>query len=84
YHAVSDQKIKQGLKVFDHCAIYLLIAGSYTPFLLVSLRRPLAIGLMVIIWSIALAGIIMKIAFMQRFKRFSLFSYLSMGWLSLI
>lgn len=84
YHAVSDQKIKQGLKVFDHCAIYLLIAGSYTPFLLVSLRTPLAIGLMVIIWSIALAGIIMKIAFMQRFKRFSLFSYLSMGWLSLI
>lgn len=84
YHAVSDQKLKQGLKVFDHCAIYLLIAGSYTPFLLVSLRTPLAITLMVVIWSIAIAGIIMKVVFMQRFKRFSLFSYLAMGWLSLI
>ncbi len=84
YHAVSDQKLKQGLKVFDHCAIYLLIAGSYTPFLLVSLRTPLAITLMAVIWSIAIAGIIMKVVFMQRFKRFSLFSYLAMGWLSLI
>ncbi len=84
YHAVPYQKAKRALKTFDHCAIYLLIAGSYTPFLLVSLRTPLAISLMVVIWSIALFGIIMKMAFVYRFKRLSLATYLIMGWLSLI
>ncbi|MGR5321454.1 PAQR family membrane homeostasis protein TrhA [Vibrio sp. DNB22_19_1] len=84
YHAISYPKAKRWLKTFDHCAIYLLIAGSYTPFLLVSLRTPLAIGLMIVIWSIALAGIIMKIAFVYRFKKLSLMTYLVMGWLSLI
>ncbi|GAM62929.1 membrane protein hemolysin III homolog [Vibrio ishigakensis] len=84
YHAVPFQRAKRWLKTFDHSAIYLLIAGSYTPFLLVSLRTPLAIGLMIVIWSIALLGIIMKVAFVYRFKRFSLISYMAMGWLSLI
>ncbi|AVH31644.1 hemolysin III family protein [Vibrio fluvialis] len=84
YHAIPHQNAKRWLKTFDHCAIYLLIAGSYTPFLLVSLRTPLAFGLMIVIWSIALLGIIMKIAFVYRFKRLSLVTYLTMGWLSLI
>ncbi|MBY8233788.1 hemolysin III family protein [Vibrio fluvialis] len=84
YHAIPHQNAKRWLKTFDHCAIYLLIAGSYTPFLLVSLRTPLAFGLMIVIWSIALIGIIMKIAFVYRFKRLSLVTYLMMGWLSLI
>ncbi|EKO3370047.1 hemolysin III family protein [Vibrio fluvialis] len=84
YHAIPHQNAKRWLKTFDHCAIYLLIAGSYTPFLLVSLRTPLAFGLMIVIWSIALIGIIMKIAFVYRFKRLSLVTYLAMGWLSLI
>ncbi len=84
YHAVPHPRAKRWLKTFDHSAIYLLIAGSYTPFLLVSLRTPLAIGLMVVIWSIAILGIIMKLAFVYRFKRFSLISYVTMGWLSLI
>ncbi|MCG6373730.1 hemolysin III family protein [Vibrio fluvialis] len=84
YHAIPHQNAKRWLKTFDHCAIYLLIAGSYTPFLLVSLRTPLAFGLMIVIWSIALIGIIMKIAFVYRFKRLSLVTHLTMGWLSLI
>ncbi|MDQ2166182.1 PAQR family membrane homeostasis protein TrhA [Vibrio anguillarum] len=84
YHFVATPKAKRWLKTFDHCAIYLLIAGSYTPFLLVSLRTPLAIGLMVVIWLLALLGIIMKIAFVYRFKKFSLVTYLAMGWLSLV
>ncbi|PQJ57996.1 hemolysin III family protein [Vibrio chagasii] len=84
YHSITTEKTKRLLKTLDHCAIYLLIAGSYTPFLLVSLRTPLAIGLMAVIWGIALAGIIMKIAFVYRFKRLSLVTYLAMGWLSLI
>ncbi len=84
YHSIPYQRAKKALKTFDHCAIYLLIAGSYTPFLLVSLRTPLAIGLMIIIWSIALFGIIMKLAFIYRFEKLSLVTYLIMGWLSLI
>lgn len=84
YHAIPYRRAKRWLKTFDHCAIYLLIAGSYTPFLLVSLRTPLAIGLMIVIWSLALIGILMKIAFVYRFKKLSLITYLSMGWLSLI
>ncbi|MDW6002305.1 PAQR family membrane homeostasis protein TrhA [Vibrio mangrovi] len=83
YHAIPVQQAKRWLKTFDHCAIYLLIAGSYTPFLLVSLRTPLAIGLMIVIWLIALVGIVMKVAFIHRFKRLSLVIYVVMGWLSL-
>lgn len=84
YHSIPLSSAKRALKTFDHCAIYLLIAGSYTPFLLVSLRTPLAIGLMVVIWSIAILGIVMKIVFVYRFKKLSLVIYLLMGWLSLV
>ncbi|MEZ8144488.1 hemolysin III family protein [Enterovibrio norvegicus FF-33] len=84
YHAIPFEKFKRALKTFDHCAIYLLIAGTYTPFLLISLRTPLAMGLMALIWGIALVGIVMKIAFVYRFESLSLFTYLAMGWLSLV
>ena len=84
YHAIPSERAKRALKTFDHCAIYLLIAGTYTPFLLITLRTPLAITLMAVIWTIALIGIVLKIAFVYRFKRLSLATYLTMGWLSLI
>ena len=84
YHAIPHQCAKYWLKKFDHCAIYLLIAGTYTPFLLVGLQSPLAQGLMVVIWSLALAGIIFKLTIAHRFKVLSLVTYLSMGWLSLV
>ncbi|PSW11716.1 hemolysin III family protein [Photobacterium sanctipauli] len=84
YHAIPFERAKRALKTFDHCAIYLLIAGTYTPFLLISLRTPLAMGLTAVIWGIALVGIILKIVFVYRFKRLSLVTYLTMGWLSLV
>ena len=56
YHAIPHQRAKLWLKKFDHCAIYLLIAGTYTPFLLVGLNSPLSRGLMIVIWSLALLG----------------------------
>ncbi|NVO61978.1 PAQR family membrane homeostasis protein TrhA [Photobacterium damselae] len=84
YHAIPFERAKRALKTFDHCAIFLLIAGTYTPFLLISLRTPLAITLMVIIWLLALMGIAAKIVFVYRFKKLSLITYLTMGWLSLI
>jgi len=84
YHAIPYQRAKIWLKKFDHCAIYLLIAGTYTPFLLVGLDSPLARGLMIVIWSLALLGILFKLTIAHRFKVLSLVTYLTMGWLSLI
>ncbi|EOD78164.1 putative membrane protein hemolysin III [Grimontia indica] len=84
YHAIPFAGAKRALKTFDHCAIYLLIAGTYTPFMLISLRTPLANWVMALIWGIALVGVILKIAFVYRFKSLSLATYLAMGWLSLV
>lgn len=84
YHAIPSPRAKPWLKRFDHCAIYLLIAGTYTPFLLVGLDSPLARGLMIVIWSMALVGVLFKLAFAHRFEVLSLVTYLVMGWLSLI
>ena len=84
YHAVSHPRAKRVLKKVDHCAIYLLIAGTYTPFLMVGLQSPLAYGLMAVIWCLALLGIIFKLTIAERFKVMSLVTYLCMGWLSLI
>ncbi|MEC5342848.1 hemolysin III family protein [Brenneria populi] len=84
YHAIPSPRAKPWLKKFDHSAIYLLIAGTYTPFLLVGLNSPLAHGLMVVIWSMALLGVIFKLAFAHRFEALSLITYLVMGWLSLV
>ena len=84
YHSVSSVTARRWSKLFDHCAIYLLIAGTYTPVLLVALDTPLAQGLMVVIWGLALAGVVFKLIFINRFKKVSLFTYLMLGWLSLV
>lgn len=84
YHSVSSVAARRWSKLFDHCAIYLLIAGTYTPFLLMALDTPLAQGLMVVIWGLALAGVVFKLIFINRFKKVSLFTYLMLGWLSLV
>nr|MBA2816187.1 hemolysin [Candidatus Pantoea persica] len=72
YHVIPHHRAKIWLKKLDHCAIYLLIAGTYTPLLLVGLKSPLAHGLMVVIWGLALAGIIFKLTIAHRFKALSL------------
>lgn len=84
YHAIPSPRAKPWLKRFDNCAIYLLIAGTYTPFLLVGLDSPLAHRLMIVIWSMALVGVLFKLAFAHRFEVLSLVTYLVMEWLSLI
>ncbi|MEN5018069.1 hemolysin III family protein [Erwinia sp. Eh17-17] len=84
YHSIPGERAKFWLKKLDHCAIYLLIAGTYTPFLLVGLRSPLAHWLMAVIWGLALAGVIFKLVFAHRFEALSLVTYMLMGWLSVI
>lgn len=84
YHAISHPVAKGRLKVFDHCAIYLLIAGTYTPFTLVGLRGPTGWWLFGTIWTLALAGVVFKLFYTGRFRKLSTFIYLGMGWLLLV
>ncbi len=80
YHAAKKPNVKDVLKRLDHSAIYLLIAGTYTPLLTISLNSVTATVLLIIIWSAALAGVIFKAFFAGRFKWFSVITYLAMGW----
>src|SRR5690606_16247916 len=84
YHAIQHPVAKGRLKVFDHCAIYLLIAGAYTPFPLIALRGPWGWGLFAAIWTLALAGVVFKLFFTGRFKLLSTLIYVAMGWLVLV
>jgi hemolysin III len=84
YHAVISPRVKHALRIFDHSAIYLLIAGTYTPFLLVSLRGPWGWSLFGVIWGLALAGILFKFWFVERFGILSTAVYVAMGWLVVI
>ena len=80
YHSIPHLVTKRRMKVFDHCAIYLLIAGTYTPFALGALRGERGWGLLALLWSLALAGVVYKLFFLGRFPRFSTGMYLAMGW----
>ena len=84
YHAIEHPVAKARLKVFDHCAIYLLIAGTYTPFTLVGLRGPWGWWLFGVIWALALAGVGFKLFFTGRFKLLSTAIYIAMGWLIVV
>ena len=81
YHASRDPLARARLKIFDHCAIYLLIAGTYTPFTLIGLRGDVGRNLFIAIWALALAGIVFKLYFTGRFKLVSTLIYIAMGWL---
>ncbi|HEY0503093.1 MAG TPA: hemolysin III family protein [Lysobacter sp.] len=84
YHAIQHPVAKARLKVFDHCAIYLLIAGTYTPFTLIGLRGPWGWGLFAAIWTLAVAGVVFKLFFTGRFKLLSTAIYIAMGWLVVV
>ncbi len=83
YHAIPAPRAKRVLKTLDHCAIFLLIAGTYTPFMLVNLRGPVGWTIFGVIWILAVAGVILKCCAVYRFKRLSLAIYIGMGWLCL-
>ena len=81
YHASKEPQKRFKLKVFDHAAIYVLIAGSYTPFTLVSLNGETGWLIFSIVWVMAFTGIILKLFFTGRFKVVSTAMYVLMGWL---
>lgn len=84
YHAARRPGRKRVFKILDHCAIFLLIAGSYTPFTLVALQGPWGWSLFAVIWSLALVGIVFKLFFTGRFKLLSTSIYVAMGWLAIV
>ena len=82
YHSAKKPNLKFKLNKFDHCAIYVLIAGSYTPLALVSLRGWIGWTLFGVVWFLALAGIIFKIWFYKpKWSKLSTWLYIAMGWL---
>jgi hemolysin III len=81
YHAVKGEKRKHYFRIVDHISIYLLIAGTYTPVLLITLPDSLGWTLFWGVWGIAAFGVILKIFFTGRFETFSTLLYLVMGWI---
>ncbi len=84
YHAMHASRHKHIYQLLDHCAIYLLIAGTYTPFLLVAMRSATGWWLFGTIWALATAGIVTKLWFRDRFPKLALAGYLAMGWLVVV
>lgn len=84
YHSIPGERRKHLLRKFDHAAIFLLIAGTYTPFMLVTLRGPWGWSLFGVVWGLAATGVALKFWFAGRFRLASTLIYLGMGWLVMI
>ena len=84
YHSIQHPQAKRILRIFDHSAIYLLIAGTYTPFTLVSMRGPWGWTMFSVVWSLALLGIAFKTVFIGRWEKLATAAYVLMGWLVVI
>lgn len=84
YHFVKTPKKKALFKTIDHIAIYFLIAGTYTPFTVITLGDTWGIGMLITIWTLALLGGVFKLFYTGRFNVFSTLLYLAMGWLSIL
>lgn len=80
YHALRPGTGKKVFRIIDHCSVFLLIAGSYTPYTLVTLRGPLGWTLFGIVWTAAILGIVLTAVDFKRFAKFSMACYLLMGW----
>ena len=84
YHAARHPVWKARLKVLDHCAIFLLIAGTYTPFTIAALKGGWGWSLFGTVWGLAVIGVIFKVFFTGRFRALSTATYVGMGWLVVI
>jgi hemolysin III len=84
YHGARTPRAKRVTQALDHCGIYLLIAGTYTPFTLVTLRGPWGWTLFGLVWSLALAGIAFRVLFGTRYRAVAVGSYVVLGWLCVI
>jgi hemolysin III len=83
YHAITHPKARHVFKIIDHAGIYLLIAGTYTPFTLVTIRNDGGWWLFAVVWALAIVGISLEAAWVYRPKWVSVVVYLAMGWLAI-
>ncbi len=83
YHATRNAETRKALRAIDHASIFLLIAGTYTPFTLVTLRGPWGWSIFIVVWALALVGLFFEGALRRRGTRFSIGLYLLMGWVAL-
>ncbi len=84
YHAFTNETVKKVFRIFDHCSIFLLIAGTYTPLTLVTLRGPFGWTLFGIIWGMTVLGVVFNAISLEKFKAFSMVCYIVMGWLIIL
>lgn len=84
YHNAKTESKRIFYKKLDHTAIYYLIAGTYTPFLYINIPTQKATYLLIALWTITFLGTVFKILFVDRFEKFSLIAYLSMGWFAVL
>ncbi len=84
YHSFTKEKVKNLFARFDHAAIFLLIAGTYTPFLLTVLRGALGWTLFGIIWGVAITGVVIRSIYLMRFRKLMVALYLAMGWMFVV
>jgi hemolysin III len=84
YHGVRHARAKRVLRKIDHAAVFLLIAGTYTPFTLVSLRGGFGWALLAVVWGLAILGIVLEVAVRRNSRGPSVWFYLAMGWLIVI
>lgn len=84
YHSFSFSKYKAIFQKLDHGSIYLLIAGTYTPYLMISIGGTLGYVLLAVIWGLALAGIIFEVVATDKYPKLSTYMYLGLGWLGVI
>lgn len=84
YHSLAHPQAKRIFKIFDHASIFMLIAGTYTPIALVTLRGPWGWTIFGLIWALAIGGIIAKVFLIEKYKRLSVLLYIAMGWLIVI
>jgi hemolysin III len=84
YHSLRTPRLKHILKILDHCAIYLLIAGTYTPFTLIHMKGGWGYALCAVVWGLSLVGIVFKIFFIDSFKAASTLLYVLLGWSAVV
>ena len=81
YHALKPNKAKKVFRVFDHCSIFLLIAGSYTPFLLITIGGTKGIIMLIVMWIATIIGIVLNSINLEKYDKLSFVLYLVMGWM---
>jgi len=84
YHGIQHPKAKEILQIVDHSAIYLLIAGTYTPFTLVNLQGVWGWSLFGVVWGLAFLGIALRLSPLRRFSSLRLILYITMGWAAIV